>query len=123
MLPDELLQSQGIPMVNGDKAGKRELWRFVASNNNGHLRITNPSTRLWLVADKQSMADVFGMPKSEASHWRVEAVLGKPYVIIRLGDSEYVWTRLGDRIIVDTYIGHPAQQWTLTPVPEEFGCF
>ncbi|KAG0248498.1 hypothetical protein DFQ27_000865 [Actinomortierella ambigua] len=109
--------------VNSDKYGVFQLWRFTPYNKYGHLRITNPATNLAVAAPPNSFASSFGnpvvvVPKDIGSPWRLESVLGKPYSIIRHGDTEFVWTRREDKIFLTPYRGYAEQQWIVDVEPE-----
>ncbi|KAG0247237.1 hypothetical protein DFQ27_002355, partial [Actinomortierella ambigua] len=111
-------------VVNSDKYGVLQLWRFTPLTLSGHLRITNPATNLAVAVPPNPSSDdpIVVVRKENGSPWRLEAVLGKPYAIIRHGDSEGVWTRHQDKIYLAPYRGRPEQQWIVDPERESAEC-
>ncbi|KAF9157630.1 hypothetical protein DFQ26_008528 [Actinomortierella ambigua] len=109
--------------VNSDKYGVFQLWRFTPYDKYGHLRITNPATNLAVAVAPNTLNDpVIVVPKDVGSPWRLEAVLGRPYAIIRHADSEVVWTRHGEKIFLAPYRGRPEQQWIVDVEHESAEC-
>ncbi|KAF9976118.1 hypothetical protein BGZ73_009093 [Actinomortierella ambigua] len=117
--PSQTPEGTSLVVDNRDLYGYQR-WYLTISDDGNYAEILNDASGLFVAAPECTGSEVVVVYRSEdASAWRFQPVHTQHRFVIRLMDSDLVWTLEGDRVVLRPFVQSKEQQWDLVDDGDE----